>query len=139
MTALSSDSAISLRLSEEQQAAPQAETSIDVDNGDGMSDAGYETDSIGTASSSLASSVRDYVFENGRRYHRFHEGSYNFPNDDSEQDREDLAHALIASFCHRLHFAPIGANPQNILDMGTGTGMWAIDSESASELGRDPG
>jgi hypothetical protein len=139
MTALSSDSAISLRLSEEQQAAPQAETSIDVDNGDGISDAGYETDSIGTASLSLVSSVRDYIFENGRRYYRFYEGSYNFPNNDSEQDREDLAHALIASFCHRLHFAPIGANPQNILNIGTGTGMWAIDSESTSELGRDPG
>ena len=50
-----------------------------------------------------------------------------------------MAHALMTSFCDRLHFAPIGANPQNVLDMGTGTGMWAIDSESISELGRDPG
>jgi hypothetical protein len=139
MTALSSDSAISLRLSEEQQAAPQAKTSIDVNNGDSMSDAGYEIDNVNTASTSLASSVRDYVFENGRRYHRFHEGSYNFPNDDLKQDREDLAHALIANFYHRLHFAPIRANPQNILNMGTGTGIWAIDSKSISKLGRDPG
>ncbi|KAF4624319.1 hypothetical protein G7Y89_g13853 [Cudoniella acicularis] len=124
MTALPRDSAISVGLSEEQQAALQAETSIDVDDSDGMSDVGYETDSVGTASTSLASSVGDYVIENGRRYHR-----------------EDRAHGLIAGFCHRLHFVPIGANPQNILDMGTGTGIWATDIgdqySSANILGVD--
>ena len=139
MTTHPSDSAISVGLSEEEETAQRPETSTDVDSGIGMSDEGYETDSASTTSISLASSSRDYAFENGRRYHRFHEGSYNFPNDDLEQNRENMAHALMTSFCHRLHFAPIGANPQNVLDMGTGTGMWAIDSESISEPGRDPG
>ena len=27
----------------------------------------------------------------------------------------------------RLHQAPIGDNPQKILDLGTGTGIWAFD------------
>jgi ribosomal protein L11 methylase PrmA len=27
----------------------------------------------------------------------------------------------------KLHLAPIGENPQRILDVGTGTGIWAID------------
>ncbi|PMD58868.1 S-adenosyl-L-methionine-dependent methyltransferase [Hyaloscypha bicolor E] len=72
-----------------------------------MSDTGYETDSV---------------------------RSYNFPNNDPEQDREDVAHALIASFCYRLHFASIGRNPQNILDMGTGTGIWAIGSVDLSPI-----
>lgn len=27
----------------------------------------------------------------------------------------------------KLHLAPIGDNPQKILDIGTGTGIWAID------------
>ena len=80
------DSIISIGLSEEEQAAPREETLADVNSGVGMSisDAGYETDSAGTASISLASSARAYAFENGRRYHGFHEGSYYFPNNDSE-------------------------------------------------------
>lgn len=112
-------------------AAQQAENTIAVDNNrhSSFSDAGYVTDSVGSASTSLASTVRDYTFENGRRYHKFREGVYNFPNDDSEQDREDMKHAMMVNLCQQLHFAPIGENPQNILDMGTGTGIWAIESE----------
>ena len=109
-------------------AAEEAQNDIQID--DSASDAGYETDSLASSStSSISSSVRDYAFENGRRYHKFREGSYNFPNDDSEQDREDMKHAMMVNLCgQRLHFAPIGNNPQNILDMGTGTGIWAIES-----------
>ena len=112
-------------------ALQQAQGLIDPESGDNssVSDAGYETDSIGSATTSLNSSVRDYIFENGRRYHRFREGAYNFPNDDAEQDREDMKHAMMVTLCQQLHFAPIGDNPQNILDMGTGTGIWAIESE----------
>ncbi|KAH8650253.1 methyltransferase domain-containing protein [Tricladium varicosporioides] len=124
MIALLSDSSYEGR-SEEQQAVQQAEPSTDVESDVGMNDAGYGTDSSGTVSTSLASGTRDYVFENGRRYHKYHEGSYNFPNDDLEQERENMTHALITSVCHRLHFAPIGVNPQNVLDIGTGTGIWA--------------
>lgn len=41
-----------------------------------------------------------------------------------------MKHAMVVNLCGgRLHFAPIGENPQNILDMGTGTGIWAIESE----------
>jgi hypothetical protein len=98
-----------------------------------MSYAGYETDRASTASTSLAPSVRDYAFENGRRYHKFREGTYNFPNDDLEQDREDMTHTMMVYLCQGLHFAPTGMNPQNILDMGTGIGRWAIDSESINE------
>lgn len=106
------------------------EIEIDSDNYDTSSDAGYETDGAGSVSTSLSSSVRDYAFENGRRYHRYREGAYNFPNDDLEQEREDMKHAMMVNLCgHRLHYAPIGNNPQNVLDMGTGTGIWAIESE----------
>jgi len=120
---------------ETESAVTQAQEEIEIDSGADAasvsgSDAGYETDSVGSASTSLASSVRDYAFENGRRYHKFREGTYNFPNDDSEQDREDMKHAMMVNLLGgKLHFAPIGENPQNVLDMGTGTGIWAIESE----------
>ncbi|TVY81588.1 Secondary metabolism regulator, partial [Lachnellula suecica] len=120
---LPNNSAISADLPDEdaEQDAP-----IDTDSGTVANDAGYETDDAGTESTSLASSVEDYTFENGRRYHKFHEGCYHFPNDDLKQEREDMAHSIILYLCGQLHFAPIGMNPQIILDMGTGTGIWAM-------------
>ncbi|KAK3939454.1 S-adenosyl-L-methionine-dependent methyltransferase [Diplogelasinospora grovesii] len=127
---------------EELEAAEQAEEgSIVIDSDDLGTDAGYETDNQTGASTSLAESVRDYIFENGRRYHKFREGRYNFPNDDVEQQREDMKHAMIKMLCGQLHFAPIGSHPQEVLDIGTGTGIWAIEMgdqfESANILGID--
>ncbi|KAJ5172760.1 hypothetical protein N7492_005353 [Penicillium capsulatum] len=80
---------------------------------------------------SLSSSVLDYEYENGRRYHSnrmvsppfpgrraqvspaeiptWSQGEYMLPNDEEEQDRMDLK------------------TPQEILDLGTGTGIWALD------------
>ncbi|MCJ1250308.1 hypothetical protein MMC30_007534 [Trapelia coarctata] len=75
----------------------------------------------------LSSSITDYQWENGRRYHAYQEGRYPLPNDESELDREDMKHhemMLITDF--RLHIAPIPENPERILDLGTGTGIWAI-------------
>ncbi|KPM39190.1 hypothetical protein AK830_g7374 [Neonectria ditissima] len=111
--------------------------------GDSRSDAGYESDSITSGSTSMESSIRDYMYENGRRYHRFREGTYNFPNDDVEQEREDMKHAMIKLLSNqKLHFAPLGQYPQEVLDMGTGTGIWAIETvgdqyPSANVLGVD--
>lgn len=119
---------------------------VDHDQLELESDAGYESEDRGSlASTSLSSSVRDYLFENGRRYHRFREGRYNFPNDEPEQDREDMKHACVKMLCQeQLYFAPIDDElnpPQNILDIGTGTGIWAIEMgdqfPSANVLGID--
>jgi hypothetical protein len=118
------------------EAATQAEGSILADSDeistvqDANSDAGYQSDQRSSASTSVESTVRDYMFENGRRYHRFREGRYNFPNDDIEQEREDMKHAMVKLLCsQKLHFAPIGDHPQQVLDIGTGTGIWAIESK----------
>ena len=108
-----------------------AQPAIEVDPAAGRvddGDDGYATDDYSRASTSLSSSVRDYKFENNRRYHGFREGAYHFPNDEPEQEREDMKHAMIVNLCSgRLHFAPL-QHPQRILDVGTGTGIWAIDS-----------
>lgn len=117
---------------------------VDQEQLDLESDPGYESDRASFASTSLSSSVRDYLFENGRRYHRFREGRYNFPNDEPEQDREDMKHQCVKMLCqNQLFFAPIddGGPLQNILDIGTGTGLWAIEMgdqfPSANVMGID--
>ncbi|OCL03195.1 S-adenosyl-L-methionine-dependent methyltransferase [Glonium stellatum] len=78
---------------------------------------------------SLDSSVRDYPLEHGRRYHKYREGSYNFPNDEKEQERLDIAHALFTIAIEgKLHLSPKPPSPSRILDIGTGTGIWAIEA-----------
>jgi ubiquinone/menaquinone biosynthesis C-methylase UbiE len=99
---------------------------IEVDDGDG--DESAYGSSLGSSTQSVSSSVRDYVYENGRRYHRYSEGKYLLPNDESEQDRLDLYHFIhITVLNGKLHLADIGDSPHNILDCGTGTGIWALD------------
>jgi hypothetical protein len=45
-----------------------------------------------------------------------------------DADGIDMQHHLWFIALHdQLHLAPINPNPQNVLDMGTGTGIWAID------------
>jgi len=112
-------------------AMQQAQNSIEVNEYDleSSDDPGYETDSDRSATTSISSSVRNYMFENGRRYHAFREGVYNFPNDDSEQAREELKHNMMMNMLGTLHFAPIGPMPRNVLDLGTGIGLWAIESD----------
>jgi len=110
-------------------ALEQAEHGVEIaQQGDSLDDAGYDSDDS-VASTSLASSARDYIYEHGRRYHAFRAGSYAFPNDDREQDREDLKHAMFLKLFNKtLHFAPIPSTGSiNAIDLGTGTGIWAID------------
>lgn len=78
---------------------------------------------------SLTSSVYNYTYENGRRYHAYHAGNYLLPNDEEEQIRMDFMHhlyrLLIGGATYR---APLlDHRPQRILDMGCGTGSWCID------------
>ncbi len=35
--------------------------------------------------------------------------------------------ALQLLLSDNLHFAPIGEHPQHVLDIGTGTGIWAME------------
>lgn len=76
---------------------------------------------------SLTESVTDYPVEHGRRYHRYRAGEYLLPNDEIEQRRLDHVHRIFRlALRGRLHLAPL-QDPQRIIDLGTGTGNWAID------------
>jgi ubiquinone/menaquinone biosynthesis C-methylase UbiE len=45
-----------------------------------------------------------------------------------EQNRLDLQHHMLSMMLDgRLHLAPIDPNLQDALDIGTGTGIWAIE------------
>lgn len=47
------------------------------------------------ASTSIGSSVYAHEYAHGRRYHSYKHGKYPIPNDDFEQNREDMKHAMI--------------------------------------------
>lgn len=65
--------------------------------------------------------------DSGRTFHRYKEGKYFLPNDAAEQDRLDMQHAAITRMFHgRLHWAPV-KDPKHVLDIATGTGIWAND------------
>jgi SAM-dependent methyltransferase len=75
----------------------------------------------------LTSSITKYRWENGRRYHAYKEGEYVMPNDEYEQDRLNLQHQIYRLCLDGwLYRSPI-KNPKKVLDIGTGTGIWAID------------
>lgn len=53
---------------------------------------------------------------------------YKFPNDEREQDRLDMIHHIIKLVLNdRLFLAPIEDGPIRVLDIGTGTGLWATE------------
>ncbi|KAK2801693.1 hypothetical protein FQN50_007606 [Emmonsiellopsis sp. PD_5] len=90
---------------------------------------------ISSYSTSVSSSVKAYEWKNGRRYHSYQSGSYQFPNDEAEQDRLDMFHHCVVYLAckGKLFEAPIEhLEGLRVLDIGTGTGIWAI------EMGRVP-
>ncbi|KAI5820162.1 S-adenosyl-L-methionine-dependent methyltransferase [Pyronema omphalodes] len=91
-------------------------------------DEDYDSAGYNTSTASLTSSVHQYIFEHGRRYHAYYgPDKYLIPTDEKEQDRLDLNHEITRMvWDDKLHEAPL-EQPHRILDIGTGTGIWAID------------
>ncbi|KAL2133428.1 hypothetical protein VTI74DRAFT_2354 [Chaetomium olivicolor] len=98
---------------------------IEVDTSD---QASVMPDDITTFTASITSSILDYPVEHGRRYHAFRSGVYSMPNDEPEQERLDLTHALMTKgLGDKLFLCPINTEKMHrVLDMGTGTGIWAM-------------
>ncbi|OAL30015.1 hypothetical protein AYO22_01921 [Fonsecaea multimorphosa] len=89
-------------------------------------------DQISTAS--LTSTIRHFQIENGHTYHALSAGKYILPNDESDQDNvaTDIQNEhFLATFDGRAHFAPGADTAQRVLDVGTGTGIWAIQYADA--------
>jgi ubiquinone/menaquinone biosynthesis C-methylase UbiE len=53
---------------------------------------------------------------------------YKFPNDEREQDRLDMLHNMFRLVLDgKLFLSPLKDGPLRVLDIGTGTGIWAIE------------
>ncbi|KZM27185.1 hypothetical protein ST47_g1708 [Ascochyta rabiei] len=91
------------------------------------SDSAYGDSDHLSDTTSIPSAIWKHRYENGRRYHKFREGEYWGPNDEIQNDQLDIAHHMFLILLdNKLHLAPI-ANPQRILDLGCGTGIWCMD------------
>ncbi|KIW91499.1 uncharacterized protein Z519_07465 [Cladophialophora bantiana CBS 173.52] len=91
-------------------------------------DEGYGRSSSSSYLSSLPMSVRQGVYENGRIYASYGKNMQGMPIDEQEQDRNDLQHKKFNLLLgDKLHLAPIAESPQKLLDLGTGSGIWAMD------------
>ncbi len=87
-------------------------------------DASSDYASVVSATTSVTSSIFNYKYENGRTYHAYRAGQYLLPNDEVEQDRLDMTHhVFLLSLRGALCVSEL-ENPQRILDIGTGTGIW---------------
>ncbi|TEA12761.1 Secondary metabolism regulator LAE1 [Colletotrichum sidae] len=94
-------------------------------------DASDRATSIASSSTSLASSILQHRLENGRTYHKYRDGKYLYPNDERESERLDLQHNIyLLTLNHKLGLAPPNkkdSGVKRVLDVGTGTGIWAMD------------
>ncbi|TDZ13505.1 Secondary metabolism regulator LAE1 [Colletotrichum spinosum] len=108
----------------ELEAEPANEAVTDDDSSD-------RATSVASSSTSLASSILQHRLENGRTYHKYKDGKYLYPNDERENERLDLQHNLyLLTLNYKLGLAPPtekDSGVKRVLDIGTGTGIWAMD------------
>ncbi|CZR58303.1 related to methyltransferase [Phialocephala subalpina] len=132
-------------VSETTATIPAGETiSIDPLDADAETDSAYGDDDA-SSTASIASSIRNYREFHGRTYHNFNTettSEYWGPNDEKMNEQLDIGHHMLTLMLDgKLFLAPIGPNPQKVLDVGTGTGIWAIDFAdqfpSAEVIGTD--
>ncbi|CCC05686.1 hypothetical protein SMACR_09804 [Sordaria macrospora] len=85
---------------------------------------------VESSTASISSSILKYRTIEGRTYHSdsVTDGEYWAPNDDKANEMLDIFHHLAnLLFDGELYTAPITDEPKNAIDIGTGTGLWAID------------
>ncbi|KAG4422100.1 hypothetical protein IFR04_004727 [Cadophora malorum] len=99
---------------------------------DDFSDEGADTGGDSSLAS-LSSSIVQGVEENGRTYASYGKEEYGAPMDEQEMDRIDMAHAKYFILLDKKRWiAPIPDNPQKVLDLACGTGIWSIDFADAN-------
>lgn len=100
-----------------------------------------EEESVLSSTASLTSSILNFREVHGRTFQNFKDAEYWGPNDERQNEALDLHHHMtLMMHDGKLHLAPL-KDPQNALDVGTGTGIWAMDFAdeypSAEVIGTD--
>ncbi|KAG6071169.1 hypothetical protein E4U16_006306, partial [Claviceps sp. LM84 group G4] len=111
---------------------------------DGKNDANSVFSEYLSSTTSIASSILEYRQIRGRTYHsdKF-ANNYHVPNDDQQIESEELCHHFTTMlFDDQLFLAPLEKNKiHRVLDVGTGSGIWAIEFAdrfpNASVIGTD--
>ncbi|EFX06413.1 methyltransferase type 11 [Grosmannia clavigera kw1407] len=87
---------------------------------------------VQSSTASITSSILNYRTFKGRTYHSDRgTAQYWGSNDGRHSDSLDMFyHATSLLLDEKLHLAPV-ENPKKVLDIGTGTGIWAIDFADA--------
>ncbi|GJN69822.1 hypothetical protein PLICBS_003874 [Purpureocillium lilacinum] len=105
-------------------------TQIPCEDDDGDS-AFFDGGSVLSSTASLSESILDYRSIHGRTFQNSKTTEYWGPNDDRQKDGLDIAHHFMVMLKgDRLFAAPVD-RPRRVLDVGTGTGIWAIDMADA--------
>ncbi|KAI9172851.1 hypothetical protein HJFPF1_02365 [Paramyrothecium foliicola] len=99
---------------------------------DDDADSAVDDQSYHSSTASLGSTILQFRKIHGRTYHNYEGAEYWGPNDDIQNEGLDITHVLdrhhmiCLAMDNKLHLSPL-EKPQKVLDVGTGTGIWAID------------
>ncbi|KAI1363481.1 S-adenosyl-L-methionine-dependent methyltransferase [Xylaria arbuscula] len=91
---------------------------------DSHSDAMSISESIKSSTMSLDPTLYHFIEENGRTYHKYKQGTHI----SSTNVIVDLQHQLFCiTIGSKLNLCPLPEKPKRVLDIATGTGIWAIE------------
>ncbi|KAI0380330.1 S-adenosyl-L-methionine-dependent methyltransferase [Hypomontagnella monticulosa] len=91
-------------------------------------DSAYGEDNA-SSTASLTASILEYRTVHGRTYHSERGNAQSWgPNDSLHDESMDIFHHLsMITMDGKIFLAPLGDDIQKVLDVGCGTGIWAID------------
>ncbi|KAJ3544314.1 hypothetical protein NM208_g3117 [Fusarium decemcellulare] len=81
------------------------------------------------STASITSSILQYRTINGRTFHSENGSAQHWASNDEKQNEsmDIVHHFLYLLFDDQLYLSPLNCDIQTVLDIGTGTGLWAID------------
>ncbi|KAF5637889.1 L-ascorbate oxidase [Fusarium sp. NRRL 52700] len=108
----------------------QAQAEAEAEGGDNDdADSTLDPDNA-SSTASITSSILEYRTIHGRTYHSEQgNAQYWASNDEQQNDLMDLTHHILTlGLGDKLHLAPLKEEKlHQVIDIGTGTGIWAID------------